>query len=78
MLGDGTNKRSNYSLPRVLTRIQEANRCVVYGEALRSGRRYRRAEDSYEYKTNLEVLKEMIRYKVDSVIQMRNVVSMKY
>ena len=35
-------------LPRVLTRIQEANGCVVYGEALRSGKRYRRAEDGYE------------------------------
>ena len=38
-------------LPIVLNSIQEANGCVVYGEALRSGRRYRRAEDGYEYKT---------------------------
>ena len=38
-------------LPRVLTHIQEANGCVVYGEALRSGKGYQRAEDGYEYKT---------------------------
>ena len=37
-------------LPRVLTHIQEANGCVVYGEALRPGKGYRRADGGYEYK----------------------------